>query len=60
MYIYTPPSQKVNTFLKNCHLDFTKQKGRSPLLDNYCMGDYLLAGNKLFNRNWCNELLLIF
>ncbi|MED6272004.1 hypothetical protein CHARACLAT_025883, partial [Characodon lateralis] len=28
-------------------------------LDNYCMGDYVSAGNKLFNPNWCNELLLI-
>ncbi|MEQ2226417.1 hypothetical protein ILYODFUR_027275 [Ilyodon furcidens] len=28
-------------------------------LDNYCMGDNVSAGNKLFNPNWCNELLLI-
>uniref|UniRef100_A0A8C6NJZ0 Ig-like domain-containing protein n=1 Tax=Nothobranchius furzeri TaxID=105023 RepID=A0A8C6NJZ0_NOTFU len=29
-------------------LDLTKQTGRSLLLDNYGMGDYLSAGNKLF------------
>lgn len=29
------------------------------LYDNYCMGNYLSAGIKLFNHNWCNERLLI-
>lgn len=29
------------------------------LYDNYCMGNYLSAGIKLFNPNWCNEHLLI-
>lgn len=41
---------------KRCHLDLTQQIGtsRSLLLDNYCPGDYLSAGNKLFSLNWCN------
>ena len=37
------------------HLDLTKQIGKSLLLDHFCMGDYLSAGNKIFNSNWCNE-----
>ena len=40
---------------KSHHLDLTKQIGTSLLLDNYCMGDYISAGNKLFNPNWCSE-----
>ena len=40
---------------KSRHLALTKQIGKSLLLDNYCMGNYLSAGSKLFNHSWCNE-----
>lgn len=40
-------------------LDVTQQIGTSLPLDNYCMCDYLSAGNKLFNLNRCNEELQI-
>ena len=48
--VNTLPAKK-----KSRHLDLTKQIGKSLLLDNYCLGDYLSAGNKLFNPKWCNE-----
>ncbi len=49
IWIYTARPQKSH------HLDLTKQKGNSLPLDNYCMDDYVSAGNKLFNHNWCSE-----
>ena len=48
--VNTLPAKK-----KSRHLDLTKQIGKSLLLDNYCLGDCLSAGNKLFNPKWCNE-----
>ena len=33
---------------KSHHMDLTKQIGKSLQLDNYCVGDHLSAGNKLF------------
>ncbi len=41
------------------HLDLTKQIGKSLPSDNYSMDDYVSAGNKLFNPNWCSDSLLI-
>lgn len=33
----------------------TKKIGKNLPLDNYYMDDYVSAGNKLFNPNWCSE-----
>lgn len=48
--IYTLNGEK-----KSRHLDLTKQIGGSHLLDNDCMGDYLSAGNQLFNSHLYSE-----
>lgn len=49
-------SKAMNSMLENN----TPTGQKSFLLDNYCMGNYLSAGIKLFNPNWCNKHLLIF
>lgn len=48
--IHTLPGRR-----KSRHLDLTKQIGMSLLLDNYWLGNYLSAGNKLFNPNSCQQ-----
>lgn len=40
---------------KSHHLDLTRQIGRSFSLENYCMVDYVSAGNNLFNPKGCSE-----
>ncbi len=45
----------LSTQQKSHHLDLTKQLGKNLPLDNYCMYNYVSAGNKLFNPNWCSE-----
>ena len=39
---------------ESLHLELSLQIGRSLLFDNFCMVDYVSAGNKLFNPNWCS------
>lgn len=43
---------------KSRHLGLTKQIGTNLLLDNYCTGDYLSAGKKLFNPTGSMSLFL--
>lgn len=45
-------------FFSHC-LALTKLIGRSLLLDNHCWGNYLSAGDKVFNPNWSIEGLLL-
>ena len=47
--------EKMHSKEKSHLLDLTKQIGKSLLLDNYCMDDYVSADNKLFNPNWCSK-----
>ena len=47
---------KTELNLKKSHqLDLTKQWGKSLPLDNHYIDDYVSAGNKLYNPNWCKS-----
>ncbi len=48
IYWFTGSSKPQYSTKKSHHLDLTKQLDKSLPLDNYCMGNYVSAGNKLF------------